>query len=71
MLLRDLFEITYGHVEIYESGDLLHPIYRGYYGFAPEELLNRKIVEISGSHYYPYMTNDETVDCLCIELAKE
>ena len=70
MLLKDLFEIILGEVEIY-IGNNTRYIYRGYSCAIPEELLNYKVTRISGSHYYPYYRSDESLDCLEIELAEE
>ena len=70
MLLKDLSEIIFGEVEIYIDRNT-HCVYRGYGCAIPEELLGYKVAQISGSHYYPYMSYDETTDCIDIELTSE
>ena len=69
MLLKDLSEIIFGEVEIYIDRNT-HYVYRGYSCAIPEELLGYKVIQISGSHYYPDMFY-ETSDCVDIELTKE
>lgn len=70
MFLEDLLEITSSDVEVY-IGNSSRPIYHGSCYAVPQELLCYKISKISSSHYYPYYCNDESVDCLDIELISE
>lgn len=67
MFLENLLEIAEGTVEIYME-DSLHYVYQGFTNSVPEELLRHKVKEICAGHYYPYMCNGESVDCLEIEI---
>ena len=69
MTLENLLEITEGIVEICME-DSLHYIYQGFTNSVPEELLKYKVKEIHAGHYYPYMSNGESIDCLEIEIFK-
>ena len=70
MFLENLLEVASGNVEIY-IGNSSRPIYHSSCYAVPQELLCYKIRKISSSHYYPYYRNNETVDCLDIELISE
>lgn len=69
MTLENLLEVTEGIVEIYKEGSL-YCVYQGFTGSVPEELLKHKVKEIHAGHYYPYMSNGESIDCLEIEIFK-
>ena len=70
MLLRDLANILSGHITIYAPGSL-KPIFQNLYCYIPESWLDYEVKVIGASHYYPRHGDDESIDCIDIDLIKK